>query len=134
MLLTGFSYLNWKCGALNMLPDDETIAIVLFSPGIGGTERRIGNLYKFLSRRNPSKYHLIINRKLYDTLQRANYHLEAYPNIHIVSHKSRFDIKDGAHAGTFIQLCRVLTLLKYRHALKKIIRKELVYRKFYYIL
>lgn len=103
---------------------NEKIAIVLFSAGLGGTERRIGNLYKFLSQRDPARYYLIINRELYDTLNKANYHLDSFPNIFIVEGKSALDVKTGAHAGILVQFGRLFTLLKYRRILKQFISRN----------
>ena len=103
---------------------NEKIAIVLISEGYGGTERRIGNLFKLLSKSSPSKYHLIINRKLYNSLQKGNYHLEKYRNIHILEKKSVFDFKSQANEGFYVQLGRILTLFHYKSCIKKIIEKN----------
>jgi glycosyltransferase involved in cell wall biosynthesis len=100
---------------------NEKIAFVLLSEEVGGTQRRIGNLFKFLSERYPDKYYLILNRKLFDALQKANYGLDKYNNIHIIEKKSVFDFKKRAHSNVFINFGRVFTLIYYRKEIKKII-------------
>jgi len=103
---------------------NEKIAFVLLSGYLGGTQRRIGNLYKFLSEKNPEKYHLILHKELYELLQKANYHLEKYPNIHIIEKKSMLDIKKKAHSSIFINVGRAFTLFKYRKEIDRIIKEQ----------
>jgi glycosyltransferase involved in cell wall biosynthesis len=98
--------------------------IVLLSVGLGGTERRIGFLYKLLSHRCPEKYHLVINLELFDTLQKAGYEFEACRNIHILEKRSIFDVKHGTGSKKIVQLGRLFTLAKYRCAIKRIIKRE----------
>ena len=117
------SFFNETPFLLGMVVKNK-IALVLLSAGIGGTERRIGNLFKFLSQRYPGTYHLIINKELYRILQKANYHLEQYPNVHIIKKKSSFDFKKGAHAGILINIGRVLTLFYYRKEIKRILKEH----------
>lgn len=107
-----------------MPENHDKILIILISVGLGGTERRIGDLFKFLSDKTPDKYHLIINRELYNTLQKANYQLENYSNIHVLDNRSLLDFKVGPNSTKIVQLGRVLTLFKYRREIKKVIRKE----------
>ncbi len=99
------------------------IAFILLSGDLGGTQRRIGNLFKFLSDRDPGRYHLIISRELYELLQKANYHLDEYPNIHIVEKKSILDFKKRAHSNVFIKAGRVFTLFYYRKEVDRIIKE-----------
>jgi glycosyltransferase involved in cell wall biosynthesis len=103
--------------------ENEKIAFVLLSGEAGGTQRRIGNLFKFLSDRDPGKYHLILSRELYEVLQKANYHLDEYPNIHIIENKSILDFKKRAHSNVFINAGRVFTLFYYRKAIDRIIKE-----------
>jgi len=100
------------------------VALVLFGAGVGGTERRVGYVFKFLSQKYPGKYHLIINRELYQTLQKGGYHLEKYPHVHVLKQKSSFDIKKGAHAGIFLNVGRIFTLFYYRKQIKRIIKEH----------
>jgi glycosyltransferase involved in cell wall biosynthesis len=103
---------------------NERIAFVLLGGHTGGTQRRIGNLFKFLSDRYPGKYHLIINEELYEHLQKANYRLDQYHNIHIIKGKSKLDFKKGAHASVLVNFGRVFTLFHYRKEVKRIINEQ----------
>jgi glycosyltransferase involved in cell wall biosynthesis len=107
-----------------MSTKNEKVAFVIFSADTGGAERRIFNIYKQLSKRYPEKYHLITNKRAYNALQRANYHLQKVSNIHVLNKKSSFDFKTGAHQGILINIGRVLTLFKYRQAIKKVIKRH----------
>jgi glycosyltransferase involved in cell wall biosynthesis len=102
----------------------ERVALVLLGGHTGGTQRRIGNLFKFLSDRYSSKYHLIINYELYGHLQKANYRFDQYPNVHIIEGKSILDFKKGAHANVLINLSRLFTLYHYRKEVNRIIKEQ----------
>jgi len=97
-------------------------AFVLFSASIGGTERRIATLYRALEERYPGKYHIILNKELYNSLQKINYNLKG--NVHIVKDKSVLDRKSRAEQGFFTQIGRLFTLLRYRKHIKKIVKKH----------
>lgn len=103
---------------------NKKIALVLLSASLGGTERRIGYLFKFLSEKFPGKYHLVINRSLYDTLQKASYSLDACNNVHIIESRSILDRKTRAHQNLLVQIGRAFTLFKYRSELKRILKHE----------
>jgi glycosyltransferase involved in cell wall biosynthesis len=104
--------------------ENEKIAFILLSGGLGGTQRRIGNLFKFLCDITPDRYHLILHKELYDLLQKADYHLDKYSNIHILEKKSRLDFKKRAHSNILINMGRVFSLFHYRKEIDRIIKEN----------
>ena len=99
---------------------------VLISASIGGTERRICYLFKELNKKDPDKYHLVVNRKLYNILQKANFQLDKLDNVHILKKKSLFDFKKGEKARLLVDMGRLCTLLKYRKNIKHLIKKYII--------
>lgn len=101
------------------------LAIAITDTHVSGTARRIGNLYRALSAKDPSRYHFILNEELYEQLNRADYHLDDFQNVHPVAIKSRIDHKKWEkEAISFDDIGRFLTLLNFRDQVSKIVEEE----------
>lgn len=97
-------------------------ALLLLSTGASGTERRIAFVYRHLCARFPGRYHLLLNRDLFEILQRGGFALDALPNVHLISGRSAVDFKRRAHTNWLVNLGRLRTLAGYRRAASHILR------------
>lgn len=101
------------------------VAIAITDTHVAGTARRIGNLYRALSAQDPSRYHFILNEELYEQLNRADYHLDNFQNVHPLAIRSRIDYKKWEKETiSFDDIGRFLTLRNFRDQASKIIKKE----------
>jgi len=103
----------------------ERTGIALTDTFVSGTARRVANLFCALSLRDPSRYHLLVCDEIYQGLNRANYHLENYPNVHELKVRSRLDKKKWENDSlTLEDLGRVLTLRNFRNQIARIVKEE----------
>jgi glycosyltransferase involved in cell wall biosynthesis len=101
------------------------VGIALTDTFISGTVRRVANMFKALSLQHPSRYHLIVSEELYGWLNRAQYHLDDYPNVHHLKVRSRLDSKKWeTESLTFEDVGRYLTLRNFRKQTAHIIKEE----------
>lgn len=101
------------------------VAIILTDTRISGTARRVGNMFRALSREDSSNYHLITSEEVYEGLNRAGYNLQDYPNVHALKVKSPLDSKKWESKSlTAGDAGRFLTLLNLRNKTLRIINKE----------
>lgn len=96
------------------------IAIVLISVAASGTERRMAVVFKHLATRFPGRYRLIINRQLYEILQKAGFGLDTLSGVHILEGRSWVDVKRGAHPGWIVNIGRARTLHGHRIEIARI--------------
>jgi glycosyltransferase involved in cell wall biosynthesis len=83
-------------------------------------------VFRELSQRFPGVYLLVLSADLLRALQDAGFDLVGRPDVRVLGGRSSLDKKRGAEDGLVRNAGRVVTLLRYRRELVKILREESV--------
>lgn len=102
--------------------EKPTVAFVIASTAVSGTERRISRIFTLLSRSDPGRYHLIISEDVFRRIRAAKFGLEDLPNVHILKGRSILDRKIGAEEGWITNIGRSFTVRGYRSQVQRIVR------------
>lgn len=81
-------------------------------------------MYRHLERRFPGEYRLILSADLYPVLNRGGFALDQLPGVHVLGQRPGFDVKGGSDAPVLVNLGRMVTLLRYRREIKRLIAQE----------
>lgn len=81
-------------------------------------------VYRHLCRGYPGRYHLIINRALYELLRLGNFGLDTLPNVHVLDGRAITDIKRYAHTNWLVNLGRLPSLISYHNQTAAILRSH----------